>query len=118
MFAFPNGAPRENRLNPSRVLAIADSDEDSLVQPIKLQVSQSQTQFISNPLDRFIMLLSNASRKNRHVSRALDDSNVRNLVQHMLDGQLDLGKLDESSKDWRRRTCTEILSQKASKLSR
>lgn len=67
---------------------------------------------MSNPLDRFVMFISNASRRNVYVAKALAESNVLDLVLHLLAGRFDASVIDVSSKDWRRRTCTEILAQK------
>ncbi|KAI0689927.1 hypothetical protein BC835DRAFT_1521852 [Cytidiella melzeri] len=74
--------------------------------------SQDQPAFMSNPLDRFVMFVSNASRRNVYVAHALAESNVLEFVRLLLAGRFDTRGLDRSSKDWRRRTCAEILAQK------
>lgn len=72
---------------------------------------------MTNPLDRFIMILSNASRRNRHVAHALSESQVRIVVEQMLAGGHEVGDIDKTYVQWRRRTCVEILSQRESRVS-
>jgi hypothetical protein len=68
--------------------------------------------FMSNPLDRFVMFISNASRKNIYVANALHQSNVLQLVQLLLGGRFDSVGLDANSREWRERTCLEIMGQR------
>ncbi len=68
----------------------------------------SRNLFMSNPLDRFVMFMSNAARKNSHVSIALGRSNVIGLIDKLLAGRFDLSAMDEPSFEWRVRTCYDV----------
>ncbi|KAI0338861.1 hypothetical protein BDW22DRAFT_1362156 [Trametopsis cervina] len=74
--------------------------------------------FLSNPLDRFVMFISNVSRRNLWVASALTQSRVLELVQLLLQGQFDVKDVDVSSLEWRQRTCAEILAQRTARISR
>lgn len=63
---------------------------------------------MKNPLDRFVMLMSNAARKNTFVSLAFAYSGARDFVDSLQGGQFDYSKLDQSSESWRARTCHDV----------
>ncbi|KAJ3543309.1 hypothetical protein NM688_g5869 [Phlebia brevispora] len=63
---------------------------------------------MTNPLDRFVMLMSNASRKNRFVSYAFANSGAGKLVDLLEEGQFDTYQMDESLASWRARTCRDV----------
>ncbi|KAI0083255.1 hypothetical protein BDY19DRAFT_998699 [Irpex rosettiformis] len=83
--------------------------------------------FMRNPLDRFVMFVSNASRTNRYVAGAIAESEVVQLVRMLLSGEFDgcddddeeegggKGGRKGEAKEWRRRTCVEMMRQRRMK---
>lgn len=68
----------------------------------------SRKLFMPNPLDRFVMLMSNASRRNEYVSLAFANSGANQLVDSLEAGRFDTSRLDHSSASWRARTCLDV----------
>ncbi len=67
-----------------------------------------------DPLDRFVMFISNATRTNTHVASAVAESAVLQLVRLLMAGRFEATDVvpGSSTKEWRRRTCMEILQQR------
>ena len=71
-------------------------------------LTKARKLFMPNPLDRFLMLMSNASRKNKYVSLAFANSGANQLVDSLEAGRFDTASIDTSSASWRARTCLDV----------
>ena len=72
------------------------------------EINKDPSIFVTNLLDRFAMLMSSASRRNRYVSIAFGGSGARLFIDALQSGEFDYVKPQPSAASWRDKTCRDV----------